>query len=101
MTLAEVEEILGGPARDEPRGPLTLDLVEGPGATDAEEAAVERFLELQAAAGRVGSSQRWLSDRLLVWVVFDTGGRVQSCDLFPVRRVPESPLALLRRWFGL
>src|SRR6516162_7726428 len=50
MTLAEVEAILGGPARDDATGPLTSDLSE----------AVESY----DRPGRL----KWQSDQTVVWV---------------------------------
>jgi hypothetical protein len=101
MTPAEVEAILGGPARYEASGVWVPDLHDGPAATD-DGATGQRFLELQATAvaDRAASSRRWTSDELLIWVTFDAQGRAQSCDAFPVRRVREPVMDRLRRWLG-
>jgi hypothetical protein len=80
MTLAEVEAILGGPARDDYTGPLLPD---GP----AELACV--------------ALPRWASDRVVIWVSFDADGRVEWSEKVHTRRIEESPLDRVRRWLGL
>jgi hypothetical protein len=96
MTLAQVEAILGGPARDESSGPLVPDLPED--ATLEESGAAHRFLRTK---GWSHLNQVWTSDRLMIRVDFDPDWRVVSFASRPVRRFQESPLDILRRWLGL
>jgi outer membrane protein assembly factor BamE (lipoprotein component of BamABCDE complex) len=74
MTLAEVEGILGGPARDE---------------TPEDE---RRHLVIQS----VRPDLEWNSDLVSVWIHLDADGRVRECHAIPVP--PQGPLAFLRRW---
>ena len=77
MTLAEVEAILGGPARDE--GPEQRSLV-----------------SIQS----VRPDREWNSAQVSVWVFLDVEGRVRECRAIPVPPAP-GPLERLRRWLGL
>ena len=77
MTLAEVEAILGGPARDE--APKRQVLV-----------------KIQS----VHHDCEWNSDHVSVWVHLDAQGRVTECRAIPVPPAP-GPLERLRRWLGL
>jgi hypothetical protein len=101
MTLAEVEAILGGPARDESTGPLTA------AAAEVEDADAEVRVELIQVSYdwtlrlTVHAAKCWTSDHLVVRVEFDEQGRVAGKDSLEVRRVYESPLDKLRRWLGL
>jgi|SRR5882724_6685651 len=88
MTLAEVESILGGPERDESTGRLEQD-----GSND-DPSRLEFFDALRKA-------KNWRSDRVIIDVHLDAAGRVQVCYRLQVRRVQESPLAILRRWLRL
>jgi hypothetical protein len=74
MTLAEVEAILGEPPRDDNDPDLPT-------------------------FGSLRRPSCWLADGLLVSVVFDTTGRVASCDSSTVP-IPN-PLEKLRRWLRL
>ena len=98
MTLVEVETILGGPPRNETTGPLELDAVEP---ADWEEGTLQRrwidFMFVEPPAKRV----MWHSDQVVIWVQWNAAGYVNACDYFPQRRAAESPLDMLRRWFGL
>jgi hypothetical protein len=101
MALDEVEAILGGPARDESTGPLVSRA-----RTDDDDMGwfdVEFFqfsydwrVPLESRSPR-----HWRSDRLLIRVEVDPQGRVAAKDSLAVRRMDESPLAMLRRWLGL
>jgi outer membrane protein assembly factor BamE (lipoprotein component of BamABCDE complex) len=102
MTVAEVEAILGGPARDETTGPCTLDYgeqaVEGDtAARRARRARLLRlsYLQLNHARRR---SHVWASDHVEVFVRVDQAGRVTDCDHVPTRRLYQSPVVMLRRW---
>jgi hypothetical protein len=82
MTLAQVEAILGGPPRDESTGVLDPDLKMGGGDIVARE---------------------WRSDEVIIHVIFDRDGLVNSRTVQPVRLVdPREPLLVrLRRFVGL
>jgi hypothetical protein len=77
MALAEVEAILGGPARDE--GPEQRTAV-----------------NIQS----VRPDREWNSAQVSVWVFLDAEGRVRDCRAILVPRAPR-PLDRLRRWLGL
>jgi hypothetical protein len=56
----------------------------------------------QFRRSHVGSSTRtWGSDRIALFVLFDADERVIDVAVRPLRRAPESPLDMLRRWVGL
>jgi hypothetical protein len=104
MTMAEVEAILGGPARDEMTGPCVPDLTEEErGRAGPSRMSEQRRIDLLVATAPTAAVPwpRWRSDRVAVVVLFDTDGRVSDCLSFPVRRVDEGPLDRLRRWLGL
>jgi hypothetical protein len=99
MTRAEVEALLGGPARNESTG-LTNPDIRTPDAAEhsrVETQMAERMLEV-AAGGTVWG---WTSDRVAVHVRFDEAGRVSVVEVFPLRRAAEDPLDRLCRWLGL
>jgi hypothetical protein len=104
MALADVETILGGPARNESTGPLTSDEPEG-----AVAGGPETQLVLVPDGGWVSSgggqfvppAKQWLSNTQLICVSLDHSGRVESCHAVPVRRMQEPPLETLRRWLRL
>jgi hypothetical protein len=103
MTLAEVEAILGGPARDESTGPLAADLGDETPADarqrrDAEEVALMVF---HFSAWWDGTPHWWQSDCVMVHVSMDRDGKVLRATRLPVRRAEERPLDRLRRWLGL
>jgi hypothetical protein len=76
MTLAEVEAILGGPARDEtPKRPLVVK-IQG-----------------------VHPDCEWNSDQVSIWLHLDAEGRVRECRAIPVPA--QSGLNRLRRRLGL
>jgi hypothetical protein len=96
MTLAEVETILGGPARDETTGPVERE--EPPEFAPPDARGIRwriAFADMRAGL------QRWESDQARVWVHFDENGFVTDCREFQMRRVEESPLDMLRRWLRL
>jgi hypothetical protein len=96
MTLAEVEGILGGPARDESTGPLVA------ASPDVDDSLVELFPYFYNWHVLVRTRPAcWTSDRLMVRLDFDDGGRVAGMDHLAVRRADEGILDRLRRWVGL
>jgi hypothetical protein len=103
MTLEEVEAILGGPARDEASGPLAPNVEDGPQGHQQlalmEHLLIRRMLDLQFAPD--ARNLEWKSNRVMIWVQLDLHGRVGECNAFPMRRVGEGPLAMLRRWLRL
>jgi hypothetical protein len=110
MTLAEVEAILGGPARDESTGPLTMNMEDEGDEEESGQArrAIDRAIlwwwmsQVPTEFGRPGDgqpfSQSWVSNSLVVGIDFDAEGKVTGKSRLPVRRVRESMLELLRRW---
>jgi len=61
-----------------------------------------RWIDHLIVAATVAPSNHrmWRSDHVMIWIVLDAEGRVESCDSLPVRRDPEGLLDTLRRWFG-
>jgi hypothetical protein len=101
MTLAEVEAILGGPARDETTGPLEV--------VTHEEAAGPQLMmwpdssgdASQPTDGQLPAARVWSADGLTVQVDLDPQGRVIRKARLPFQRGCECPLDSLRRWLGL
>jgi hypothetical protein len=83
MTLAEVEAILGGPARDETGGQGVV-------------VHHAKWIFTPSAALR----GQWVSEECAVEVDF-VEGRVTYIQIGTVVMPGESPLDKLRRWFGL
>jgi hypothetical protein len=96
MYLAEVEAILGGPARDERTG-----LVDG----DYADCEYGRFMgwwlldTWDRAHGE--QEQEWASDSVMIRVYLNDSHKVISTYSVNVRRVFQSPLDMLRRWLRL
>jgi hypothetical protein len=82
MTLAEVEDLLGGPARNESDLPDNF-------IGDAFDNSARPF-----------EDKRWASPGLIVFVDFDDAGRVERHSTYSFR-VDWSPLDRLRRWLHL
>jgi SmpA / OmlA family len=85
MTLAEVEAVLGGPARDEATGAIAMD-------------------NLEVVEHHPGPEEReslWTTNQLIISVWFDGHGLVTSSHAIPVCVENESLLEVLRRWLGL
>jgi hypothetical protein len=104
LTLAEVEAILDGPARDESTGPVNLDVAEGLEGAEWELFDPQRVRLWVVSLVRPPGTPRpleWQSNEVVLRVRFDPEGRVAECDAFPMRRVDEGPLDRLRRWLGL
>jgi hypothetical protein len=78
MTVAEVEEILGGPARNEA----------------PEVARVHRMLQ------SVSPDLEWTSEQVSVWVRLEGDGHVRACRAIPAPPA-QGPIATLRRWLRL
>jgi hypothetical protein len=83
MTLEQVEAILGGAPRDESTGILDPDLKMG--------------------GGPDMRSREWRSDEVIIHLMFDRDGLVNSITAVPVRRADtqDSLFAQLRRMIGL
>jgi hypothetical protein len=107
MTLAEVEQLLGGPARDESSGKLASVCDE----SEFSELTVHFFKHppVFCSAGMTiflnnGKEAHsfpilWVSDRLIVRVFLDTEGHVEFSESMPVFCADEHPIrALVRRW---
>jgi hypothetical protein len=88
MTLAEVEAVLGGPARDESTGPLTTDIA-------LRQVALRQVMLDDSLSGL------WTSNHVMVCINFGADRQVTQMSWFPVRRAQESLLDHLRRWLGL
>ena len=87
MTLADVEAILGGPARDESTGLLAPDNRDGTSST------IWMWAQPPPRA--------WISDCVAVHVRFDNAGLAQAVWCIPLRRIEECTLDRLRRWLRL
>jgi hypothetical protein len=95
MDLATVEELLGGPARDESTGPLA--------AARCDNDKVGRaFLCAERVGCDVACSEpsEWVSNTAVIFVDFDEG-RVRWHACMPVRRVYQSPWTMLRRYLRI
>jgi hypothetical protein len=104
MTRAEVEALLGGPARDEAGGALEPLF-------DGSESALERdALRERLAMARHGDRltrngaatiayKSWESGQVVVLIGFQEG-RVDVIDINPARPIHRGPLDRLRRWLG-
>jgi hypothetical protein len=97
MTVEEVEAILGGPARDESTGPCRLD----PSGTEEGHAlkleVIWMYIEMRPGI-------QWRSNSVVICVHEGREGqdwRVTEIKYVPMQRTEESPLDMLRRWFGL
>jgi hypothetical protein len=93
MTLAEVEAILGGPARLDNTGPEVFD-IEAPGA----EAVRQLKSPEHPDCVRM---KRWVSDTVALDACFDREGRVVAVRCMPMLRESDSPLDMIRRWLRL
>jgi hypothetical protein len=106
MALAEVEAILGGPARNEAGGTVILDEDADVPAGDQRAAIVaqrwrlwqDAWIELRDR-GAAERPLQWGSDWVVITIHLDGEGRVADCTCLPVRRTDEGPLEFLRRWF--
>jgi hypothetical protein len=96
MPLADVEAILGGPARDETTGPV--ERIEPPEFASPDARGNRWRIAIVDMRPDV---QRWESDRARVWVQFDQNGLATDCQVFPLQRRAEGALAALRRWLHL
>jgi hypothetical protein len=95
MARAEVEVILGGPARDDSTGLVTIDVEQHASVQQA--MMVESLMVLKAATPRM----IWRSNQVIFWARFDDAECVEDCGSFPVRPDRESVFDMMRRWFGL
>ena len=110
MTLAEVETILGGPARTESSGPLIAEVA------DDEEVGND---EMRRAVGLnrllfftqdlahdpneppPSSPLLWESNHVLILVCIDSMGCVEARSALEVRPLHASPWDIICRWFQL
>jgi hypothetical protein len=97
MTLAEAETRMGGPPRDESTGPIAP--------RDSSEPYPWYLFFPPQYIGPDGVAGPepivWQSDDVFVRVHLDNNGRITCCQQTLVRRLPESPLAMHRRWLRL
>jgi hypothetical protein len=98
MTLAEAAEILG-PPRDESTGPIAPRDYESSEPYPWFLAYPPQYIGPDGIAGP--EPIEWRSDDVLVQLHIDDDGRIIYCQQTSVRRLPESPLATLRRWLRL
>jgi hypothetical protein len=118
MTLAEVEAILGGPARLESTGPLAAELPWEDGDDDASHELREAVAPMWFRDGPGGPrrlawtnipgvrrpeprARFWESNQEQIRVEFDEDGRVVRCEWQAVRRVYDHRLDPVRGWLGL
>ncbi len=107
MTRKQVEAILGTP-RNETSGQVEYDGADMD-ELDQLSALWERARQVQLAwplrgnldGGGVVTIAIWESDQVHVVAVFDPAGTVAGHAAVPMRRVQESPLAMIRRWLRL
>jgi hypothetical protein len=94
MALAEVEAILGGPARDESTGPVaSVAQPEG-----IEIALVVSPLMVERIFGKDSRQPlEWRSNQLILLVQFDAQGQVTDWRPIPTRRINESPFEMVGR----
>jgi hypothetical protein len=87
MTLDEIEEILGGPARDEASGPTTY--------------TARPFIggSIHWYIGDV--SKDWIADTLVIRVGLDDNGRVCMIGCRENERIHEGLVDTVRRWLRL
>jgi hypothetical protein len=111
MTLADVEKIFDGSARDESSGTLAVILPDGvmdqPDWVFVEEADRFRGMRFRREGNIFVRTQEarpqdrfWISDHLMIRVEFDEE-LVCACHSLPVRRVQSGILDILRRQLGL
>jgi outer membrane protein assembly factor BamE (lipoprotein component of BamABCDE complex) len=80
MTVAEVEAILGGPARDE---------------------APPEVARMYQMIQSVRPDLEWSSDQVGVWVYLDADGRVRESHAIPAPAGPHGVIPVLRRWLRI
>lgn len=91
MTIAEVEAILGGPARDDNAGPIEVD---DPGKFPS-------WARMQTRGGLIeGEEKIWRSDTVQIWLGF-ADHCVIVLATYNVHRSEESPIDTFRRWLHL
>jgi len=98
MDLKTVETMLGGPARDEPTGPLGTAECEDDTTGVRHLNAMLFFHDVLLVEDAV--QLEWVSDAADVRIVF-IDGKAQPPECFAVRRVHDGPWAMLRRWLKL
>jgi hypothetical protein len=98
MTLAEVEAILGGPARQDATGPIATE-----GFDDAPIPEGNSFeAGLAGEDGElIGWDRRWFSDTIMVTIHFDLENHVSEIRCRPMFPVERGMIETLRRWLHL
>ena len=93
MTRRQVEAILGGPPRDETTGPILPedDSLDGWG-------LFMLMMEPKKHPTTARQPCYWFSDHVTVMVYFHNDGHMDFHMELAMRRRPENPLELLRRW---
>jgi hypothetical protein len=99
MSLAEVEAILGGPARDDSTGPVMADLHDDDGRPLTERELIRTLAGMWE--NNIPAPKFWRSNQVMIGVHLDPSGRVARCEVLRVRRIQAGPMDILRRWFGL
>jgi hypothetical protein len=99
LPLAEVERILGGPARNDATGPITTDPTGHP--SDGPLLWRTYAYRMRSLWDRPRETKEWWSNTLVVRVDLDGDARVERCECIAVRRINESPLDMIRRWLNL
>ena len=89
MTLAEVEALPGGPARNDTTGSSLF--------FDDQPSRMLHEHNIMLACEATPPPMEWYSDRIVIFVVFDPEVHVSACHYLFLRRVDESPLDMLRR----
>jgi len=97
MTLAEVEAILGGPARFEFPGPLTSDV----GFRRSNDELVAQHNFSQPFPANTVTKLRWNSETVTIDVPFDGEDRALQIRYILHRPESETFLRRVRRWLGL
>ena len=93
MTLAEVEALLGGPARDDSTGPVVRDN------DDPRRDPIVWPAHLFNPNSRL--PVQWQSDEVTITVAFNPEAQVTGSGFLPLRRADESLLDKIRRWLRL
>jgi hypothetical protein len=87
MTLAEVEEILGGPPRDE--------------TNDGYDLVLYRWTKDHVYFAPADRQKQWVGPQSAVWIVLGDDGRVVSTSVGETQLRDETLLQKARRWLGL
>lgn len=104
MTHQQVEEVLGGPSRDEMGGAelTTVQLIQEDGSRGEEMPGepLRRWSRFRSE-GFDRPPQIWISNQALVRLEFDRANRVANKTGMDLEYAPLPLFTRLRRWFGL